>query len=63
VRLHRSGHLNCDIEGNKSVLCGKFMTFRIYLLPPYSGSADEIGGGSRYKFPGPGVPKECQGPK
>jgi hypothetical protein len=63
VRLHRGGHLNCDIEGNKPVLCGKFMTFRIYLLPPYSGSADESGGGSRYKLPGPGSPKGCQGPK
>ena len=63
MRLHRGGHLNCDIEGNNSVLCGIFMTFRIYLLPPYSGSADERGGGSRYKLPGPGFPKECQGSK
>lgn len=47
--------MNCDIEGNSSVLCGIFMTFRIHLLPPYSGSADERGGGSRYKLPGPGV--------
>ena len=63
MRLHRGGHLNCDIEGNNSVLCGIFMTFRIYLLPPYSSSANERGGGSRYKLPGPGLPKECNGSK
>ena len=63
MRLHRGGHLNCNIEGNNSVLCGIFMTFRIYLLPPYSGRVDERGGGSRYRLPGPGLPKECQGSK
>lgn len=63
MRLHRGGHLKCDIEGNNSVLCGIFMTFRIYLLPPYSGSAEERGGGSRYKLPSLGVPKERQGSK
>jgi len=53
VRLQRGGHLNCDIEDNNSVLCGIFMTFRIHLLPPHLGSADERGGkaGTNYRVP------------